>query len=159
VLEIDEEPEALRLDLAPLPIAEQARALREALVGVRDPVEIRRGLASIAELAGVDAAFIIGEGDAGPEVASYELAANRLSLPRPAGGASGLFGLLIAAELPSSIELVAPDQKPAPWYLRPLGIASLAAVGITGVTIALVLSTQATDPLPRGGNPEPLGGP
>jgi hypothetical protein len=158
VVDLDEDPETVRLDLAPLPIAEQARALRDRLAGERDPVALRRGLASIAELAKVDAALIVLDGDDGPVVASYEVGPNRLSVPRPAASAAGLFGILVPAALPGSIDLVAPSEPPGPWYMRPLGIASIAGAAITAITVGVVLSADRDDPLPRGGNPEPLGG-
>jgi hypothetical protein len=159
VVELVDEPSAVRLDLEPLPIAERARTLRRTLFGVTDPVELRAALAATAELAGVDAALVVLAGDDGPRVASYERAAHRLSVARPLAAASGLFGLLSPAELPSSLDLVVPPgaEPPAPWYLRPLGVASLAAAGIATLTTIVVIAAGDGEVLPRRPQPQPLG--
>jgi hypothetical protein len=159
LVEVDDEPVALRLDLQPLPIVDQARVLRAALIAARDVAAVREGLAAITSLAGVDAALIVRDG--GGSVAVYDRARERLSLARPPADADGLFGLLAPAELPGPLDLrvVAPSAPRPPWYARPTGIAGIAAgVGVAAVATFLLVSGGADDPMPRSGTPVPLGG-
>jgi hypothetical protein len=149
------EPQELRVDLAPLPLADRARELRREAAATDDPNRLRALLAAAVDLAAADAVLVVRDGAAGPEVALYERGPDRLSRPRAAADAAGLFGLLVPTASPDPLELLGPRDD-GPWYARPIGIAGIAAAGLAGITAAILLSTGDAEVLPRSGTAKGL---
>lgn len=146
---------SLEVELDRLPLARRASEMRRRLEtsnGARRE-KLRRAGREVALLAGVDAVLVVGDGPGMPSVAVYERNADRLSLFRPVDGqARKLFGLLLPAPPPGPIDLLPEEERerPAPWYLKPWGVASLGGGAILTI-IGVVIFTSTAIPPDRNG--------
>jgi hypothetical protein len=142
---------SLEVELERLPLARRASEMRRRLEsshGARRE-NLRRAGREVALLAGVDAVLVVGDGPGMPAVAVYERNADRLSLFRPVDGqVRKLFGLLLPAPPPGPIDLL-PDEereKPAPWYLKPWGVASLGSGAVLTIIGVVIFTSTAIEP-------------
>jgi PEGA domain len=141
----------LKIELSRLQLDQRAADLRRRLTEGRGSRHstLRRAGREVALLAGVDAVLVVGDGKGRPSVAIYERNADRLSLFRPVDReVEKLFGLLLPAPRPGPIDLLPEEEReePAPWYLRPWGVATLGGSAILTILGVVVLTSTPIQP-------------
>jgi hypothetical protein len=141
------EPVSVNAELKPLPIVERASEMRRRLASApgKEHEALRAAAREVADIAGVNAVLVVGDGPGLPAVAVYESDVDRLSMFRPVDAeVTKLFGLLLPAPAPAPLDLVVdlPEEEPSPWYLRPWGVGALGGGAILAVLGVVLLSGQ-----------------